>query len=193
MRGRFCFARECCELARNKFAAWVIFGITAGTSRPNRNQSARKRQMMWNQKIEKIVETEILEQSESNFDGDDHGNGFPARPIGRLESPLLHGFYGFFFQPKSRALHDLNFRGAAIRSDHRLKNDRALVFCLAGFFGIFRVRAIDTRRIADAVGSRMVGPAACSAAGTWAQAAAFAAANPCARAASDAAAAAGTA
>src|SRR5216684_7741291 len=101
MRGRFCFARECCELARNKFAVWVNFGFTAGTSRPNRNQSARKRQMTWNQQMGKIVEREILEQSECNFDGDNYGNGFPARPIGGLEAPLVHGLYCFFFQPTS--------------------------------------------------------------------------------------------
>jgi len=149
--------------------------------------------MRWNQKIEKIVEREILEQSESNFDGHNHGNGFPARPIGGLKSPLLDGLNGFFFKPKAWPLHDLNFRGAAIWSDHRLKNDRALVFCLAGFFGLFRVRAIHTRRIADAAGSRVVGSAARTAAVAWAQAAAFAAANPSARPTSDAAAAAGPA
>src|SRR5260370_37895798 len=126
MRGRLCFASECCELARNKFAVWVIFGFTAGTSRPNRNQSARKRQMMGNQKIEKIVEREILEQSESNFDGDDHRNGVSPRPIGVLESPLLDGLYGFFFHPKSRFLGALNFRWAAIWAEHPLVKDRVL-------------------------------------------------------------------
>src|ERR1700680_3960602 len=139
------------------------------------------------------AERKILKQSESNLDGNDDWNGLSPRPIGWLKAPLFHGFHGFFFQPKSRAFHDLNFRGAAIRSDHRLKNDRALVFCLAGFLGIFRIRAIDTRRVADSACSRMVGPPAGTAAGTRTQAAPFAAANACARAASDAAAAAGTA
>ena len=42
------------------------------------------------------------EQAESNFDGDNDGNGFAARSHGGLEAPLLHGFDGFFFQTKSR-------------------------------------------------------------------------------------------
>src|SRR5579863_7006100 len=135
----------------------------------------------------------MLEQSERNFDGDDNGNGFAAGTIGGLEAPLLHGFDRFFFQAKSRALHDLNFRGAAVRSDHRLKNDSALVLCFAGLLGIFRVGAIDAGRIADAASPGMIGPAAGTAAGARAQAAAFAAANAGARAASDAATASGTA
>jgi hypothetical protein len=44
MRGRFCFASESCELARNKLAVCVALGFTEGTSPPNPNQCARKRQ-----------------------------------------------------------------------------------------------------------------------------------------------------
>ena len=192
MRGRFCFAIACWELARNKLVVRVGFGFTAGTSDSNGNQRASKQQTKGiDGRIN--IEREKLKQSESNFDGNDYGNRFSAGTIGGLKAPLLHGFHGFFFQPKSRALHDLNFRGAAIRSDHRLKNDRALVFCLASFFGVFRVGAIDASRIANAVNSRAIRSAARTAAGAWAQAAAFAAANACASAAADAATAAGTA
>src|SRR5579863_1315315 len=115
---------------------------------------------------------QILKQPESNFDRDDYRNGFSAGTIGGLEAPLLHGFHRFFFQTKPRTLDDLNFRGAAIWSDHRLKDDRALILCLAGLFGIFRVRAINAGRIADAACPRMIRSAARTASGTRPQAAA---------------------
>jgi hypothetical protein len=115
---------------------------------------------------QKFVEEKMLKQSERNFDGDDHRDGLSAGPIGGLEAPLLYCFHSFFFEPKARALHHLNFRGAAIRSDHCLQDDGALVFCLAGFFRIFRIRAIDARRIANAARPRMICSAAGTAAGT---------------------------
>src|ERR1700674_5081642 len=141
----------------------------------------------------KSAEEKILKQSESNFERNNHGNGLSTGSMGGLEPPLLHGFHGFFFQPQSGTLHDLNIRRAAVWRDDDLEHHRALIFCFPSLFRVFRVGAIDTSRIAHAACSRTIGTAAGAAAGTRAKAATLAAANPCAGAAPDAAAAAGTA
>jgi hypothetical protein len=75
-----------------------------------------------------------LQQSECDFDGDGHWNSFPAWAHGGFKAPLPYGFHGFFFEAKARAFHNLDLRGAAVRRNHGLKNNRSLIFCFAGFF-----------------------------------------------------------
>src|SRR4029077_20536796 len=108
----------------------------------------------------------------------------------RLEPPLLHCFDSFFFKAQARTLHDLDFNRAAVRGNDGLKHNWALIFRLAGFFGILGVRAVSAGRIADAARARMEITAARAAARSWTQAAAFAGANTSACASTDAAAAA---
>src|SRR6266700_2696223 len=112
---------------------------------------------------------------EGDFDLHAAVDGLPARANRRPHLPVPHLREGFFFQAKPGALDDDRVDHAPIGCDRHVEQHRSLIFGLARFVGVFRLRAINALGRADTVYTSAEDAAAGTAAFAWAEASARAA------------------
>src|SRR5258708_1882909 len=86
--------------------------------------------------------TSFLVKPELNFYVDRNRDRFPVF-LSRVEFPLIHGLDRFLIQTQSQAAGYMDVAGPSIGADNQAKNAYTLIFGLAGFFGVFRIRGED--------------------------------------------------
>src|SRR5438876_8534511 len=90
-----------------------------------------------------------LQQPEIDFDLGFHRDRLAILHAG-LKLPPLHGIHGFFIQTQAQAVQYAHVNRLAFGVHLHVQQHRALILCLAGFFGILRLYLIDQRRGRDA-------------------------------------------
>src|SRR5882762_7646060 len=87
-----------------------------------------------------------LEKAEGNFDRHNCGHRLSVWSGCRLATPRLHRSHGVFVKTHPDALDHPDVADFSIKANDAFHYDRALVFYLARFIGIFRWRLVETRR-----------------------------------------------
>src|SRR2546429_3500699 len=127
-----------------------------------------------------MVKRKRLKQAENDFDVDAASHRFAVRSASGTHSPVLHCGDGLFLQAESRPLENARLDHAPVCGDDHVQQHAALIFGLARFVGIVRVRAVDATGLADAIHAGAEHSATGPAAFSWSKTAPGTAANPAA-------------
>src|ERR1700731_4257999 len=89
-------------------------------------------------KLDRMFQRQVSVQVEVDFDSHLHVHGMSIFLAG-FEAPRLYRLDGFFIQSHAEGIHHANIGGAAVGGDDDHQRAGSLIFCLAGFFGKFRI------------------------------------------------------
>ena len=82
---------------------------------------------------------------EVNFHVDHYGDR-AAIFVSGIALPKIHAFNSLFVQPHAQRFDDVSIVNPAIRADHHIQADYALIFCFSGFLGELRIGTIGAVR-----------------------------------------------
>src|SRR5262245_56793649 len=90
-----------------------------------------------------------------NINGDSYRPSVFSRQV---EFPELDAFNGFLIQPHAERVHDLRVVDPAVRSDHNVQANHALILGFAGFFGKLGLRLVQDAGRAHAAFAQVKNP-----------------------------------